>query len=151
MKTTLSAAALTLLASSALAAEPAGVARVDSRTLEAQVARTTDGLATHPVPTGPDGPTVLIVRRDRPGEVEMHETQNDVFVAHAGRATVLVGGVQTGQRQTAPHEWRGGTLSGATSYPMATGDVLFIPAGLPHQVVVRKGGTFSYLAFKSSK
>ncbi len=91
------------------------------------------------------------MRRDRSGEVELHETQNDVFVAHAGRATVLVGGEVTGHRQTTPHEWRGGSISGATSYPMAAGDVLFIPAGLPHQVIVQKGGTFSYLAFKSNK
>jgi mannose-6-phosphate isomerase-like protein (cupin superfamily) len=150
--TILALGTLATLAAPAVAADaPPGVAHVTAKTLEGQVSRTKDGLATNPVPTGPNGPTVLIVRRDRSGEVELHETQNDVFVAHAGRAKVVVGGRASGQRLTAPHEWRGGAIAGGTSYPMSPGDTLFIPAGLPHQVVVPKGGTFSYLAFKSNK
>jgi len=150
----ISFAAVVLLAGSAVSTQAlndSGVVHVTAQDLEAQVAKTKDGLALNPIPTGPAGPTALIVRRDRAGEVELHETQNDIFVVHAGRAALLVGGQVTGQRLTTPHERRGGVIKGAKSYPMGPGDVLFIPAGLPHQVLVPEGGTFSYLAFKSSK
>jgi quercetin dioxygenase-like cupin family protein len=53
----------------------------------------------------------------------------------------------TGNRQTAPGEFRGGTISGGRDYQLAPGDILWIPAGAPHQVTP-KGGDFRYLAFK---
>jgi len=133
-------------------AAPAGAQAADeghyvsAAELGAMVAKTKDGLATAPVPTGP-GATVLAARRDGVGEVEVHERLNDEFVVQAGHATVRVGGKVAGNRQTAPGEWRGGTITGGASYQLAPGDVLWIPAGSPHQVTP-KGGTFRYLAFK---
>ncbi len=108
--------------------------------------KTKDGLATTPLPTGP-GATVLAAKRDAPGLVELHEHQNDEFVVQAGHAIVRVGGKVTGNHQTAPGEWRGGTIEGGHAYQMAPGDVLWIPAGAPHQVTP-KGGAFRYLAIK---
>jgi mannose-6-phosphate isomerase-like protein (cupin superfamily) len=122
-----------------------------SAELAKAVAKTTDGLATSPLPTGPRGPAVILARREQTGEVEMHENFNDVLVVRDGRASVLVGGKVEGQRQATPGEWRGGKISGAESYALAPGDVLWIPAGLPHQVIVPKGGAFTYMAFKSPK
>jgi mannose-6-phosphate isomerase-like protein (cupin superfamily) len=113
--------------------------------LRAAVAQTKDGLAVSALPTG--AATVVMVRRDRTGEVELHMGQNDVFVAHDGHAVVIIGDKVTGNREVSPGEWRGGTLSGAQRHPMAAGDVLWIPAGLPHQVVPAAGG-FNYVAFK---
>jgi mannose-6-phosphate isomerase-like protein (cupin superfamily) len=108
--------------------------------------KTKDGLATAPLPTGP-GATVLAAKRDKPGMVELHEHQNDEFLVQSGHAIVRVGGKVTGNRQTAPGEWRGGTIEGGHAYQMAPGDVLWIPAGAPHQVTP-KGGAFRYLAIK---
>jgi mannose-6-phosphate isomerase-like protein (cupin superfamily) len=119
---------------------------VSAAELRAMVAQTKDGLATTPLPTGP-GATVLAAHRDREGEAEVHEHLNDEFVVQAGHATVHVGGKVTGNRQTAPGEWRGGTIVGGRVYQLAPGDVLWIPAGSPHQVTP-KGGAFRYLAFK---
>jgi len=136
----------TSLAMSAVA-QGAGEGRyVSAAELKAMVARTTHGLVTAPVPTGP-GATVLVARRDKAGEVEVHERLNDELVAQSGHATVVVGGKLTGQRQTAPGEWRGGTVTGGHSYQLAPGDMLWIPAGAPHQVTP-KGGPFTYLAVK---
>jgi uncharacterized RmlC-like cupin family protein len=115
--------------------------------LQAQVAQAKDGLAIAPAPTGP-GAVVLVVRRERTGEVELHETLNDVLVGQSGHASVVIGDRLEGGRQSAPGEWRGGTIPGGRSYPLGSGDMLWIPAGLPHQVVVPKGGDFRYLAFK---
>ncbi|HEY2359002.1 MAG TPA: AraC family ligand binding domain-containing protein [Phenylobacterium sp.] len=133
-------------AAPARAQEPDEGHYVSAAELGAMVAKTKDGFATAPVPTGP-GATVLAARRDGVGEVEVHEHLNDEFVVQAGHATVRVGGKVAGNRQTAPGEWRGGTVTGGHSYQLAPGDVLWIPAGSPHQVTP-KGGTFRYLAFK---
>ena len=134
------------LAISAAAQAPDEGRYVSAAELKAMVAKTTNGLATAPVPTGPGG-TVLVARRDGVGEVEVHEHLNDEFVVQSGHATVRVGGKLSGQRQTAPGEWRGGSIVGGRVYQMAPGDVLWIPAGAPHQVTP-KGGAFSYLAVK---
>jgi mannose-6-phosphate isomerase-like protein (cupin superfamily) len=137
-----------------LAIAGGGVARaadqphfVQAAQLRAMVTTLKDGIITAPVPTGP-GATILMVRRDRDGEVEVHEHLNDEFVVQAGHAVVRVGGAVTGNRQTAPGEWRGGTMTDGSFYHLSPGDVLWIPAGQPHQTLVEKGGSFSYLAFK---
>jgi mannose-6-phosphate isomerase-like protein (cupin superfamily) len=108
--------------------------------------KTKDGLATAPVPTG-SGATVLAAKRDKPGMVELHEHQNDEFVIQSGHAIVRVGGKVSGNHDVSPGEWRGGTIAGGHVYQVAPGDVLWIPAGSPHQVTP-KGAEVRYLAFK---
>ena len=145
-------AILLMSALSCAAAEPANQPTyVSAAEVRNSVAHTKDGLISAPVATGVGGAVVLMVRRDAPGEVEVHDALNDVLVAHEGKAEVLVGGRVEGNRQTAPGEWRGGKISGAKKYSLAVGDILWVPAGIPHQVVVAKDGSFTYLAFKSAK
>jgi mannose-6-phosphate isomerase-like protein (cupin superfamily) len=133
------------LAGAALAQGDGTVFHRSGAELRAAVAHTKDGLLVSPLPTGTA--TVVMVRRERTGEIELHKGQNDVFVAHDGHATVIIGETVTGNREVSPGEWRGGTMTGGKPYPMAPGDVLWIPAGLPHQVVPTAGG-FNYVAFK---
>ena len=120
---------------------------VSARELRAKVAKTTDGLAGFYLPTGP-GAVMVMAHRRKTGEVEAHTRLNDAFVAQDGHATVLVGGRVEGNGEAAPGEWRGRALLGGQAYEMSPGDVLWIPAGVPHQVVVPQGGSFSYIAIK---
>jgi mannose-6-phosphate isomerase-like protein (cupin superfamily) len=120
---------------------------VSAERLRAGVAKTTAGLATFTVPTELKTP-LLMVRREADGEVEQHDKLNDEFVSVRGRASIMIGGVAQGQRQSAPDEWRGGTLRGGKIYNLNAGDLIWIPAGVPHQMLVRKGASFEYLAFK---
>lgn len=120
---------------------------VAAKDLTGKVATLKDGLVTATLPTGP-GALVLIARRDRTGEAEVHANFADHFVVQKGSATVLVGGTIRGDRETAPGERRGGVITGATAYAVGPGDVVWIPAGLPHQVVVPAGGDFTYLISK---
>lgn len=131
----------------AAAAQPAdeGV-YASAAELQAATAQLKEGVITAPAPTGP-GTTLLLARRDRPGDVELHTHKNDQFVVQAGHATVRVGGKVTGNHEIGPGEFRGGTITGGRDYQLAPGDILWIPAGAPHQVTP-KGGTFRYLAFK---
>jgi hypothetical protein len=70
---------------------------------------------------------------------------------HAGSAIVLHGGTVVGGRETAPGEIRGGRINGSTQQPVLPGDVLVIPAGTPHQVVVAPGEWITYLVVKAAK
>ena len=136
-----------ILAAMATAAAADQAHRVTDAEVAAMVATLKDGVATAPLPTGP-GAIVLAARRDRDGEVEVHERLNDELVVRSGHAVFRVGGKVSGNRQTAPGEWRGGTIDGGDLYRLGPGDVLWIPAGTPHQALVGKGSSFSYLAVK---
>lgn len=139
-------AAVALTAASAQAQTDGPPAHLSAAELRASVAQAQGGLAVHPLPTG--AAKVSMVRRERSGEIEVHMALNDVFVGHDGRATVVVGDSVAGNHEVSPGEWQGGTISGGHSYSMGPGDVLWIPAGRPHQVQVPDGGSFSYIAFK---
>jgi mannose-6-phosphate isomerase-like protein (cupin superfamily) len=137
---------LIALASAAAAQSGGEAVYVPAAKLTAMVAKTKDGSVSAAVPTGP-GTTLLTAHRDADGLVEVHTKLNDEIVVRSGQATFLVGGKVEGDKETAPGEWRGGKISGGHAYAMGPGDVLWIPAGAPHQVVSPKGD-FYYLAFK---
>jgi mannose-6-phosphate isomerase-like protein (cupin superfamily) len=80
--------------------------------------------------------------------VEVHAGLDDVMMVESGSATLLVGGTVTGARQTAPGEQRGGSIDGGATQPLAPGDVMVIPTGVPHQVVVPQGGSVTYVVVK---
>jgi hypothetical protein len=114
------------------------------------VATTADGLVTHSAVDDPAART-LIVRRDRPGLVEVHDGLNDVVVAQAGAAILLAGGRAEGGRQAEAGEWRGGTIVGGERRRLGPGDIAWIPAGVPHQLIVEPGGSFTYVVIKTVK
>lgn len=91
----------------------------------------------------------VVLRRDRTGEVEVHDAWDDVIVVRSGAAMLLHGGAISGGRQTAPGETRGGVISGGVAQPIAAGDIVVVPAGIPHQVQVAPGGTVTYLVVKA--
>lgn len=97
---------------------------------------------------GVTGRQVLMIRRDETGDVEVHTELDDTIVIERGTAKFRVGGTITGNHQTAPTEWRGGTMTGWREYTVSAGDLLLIPAGVPHQAVVTSG-TLSYLTIKT--
>src|SRR5215475_3116962 len=78
----------------------------------------------------------MLAHREADGQVELHETQADVFFVQSGTATLLVGGTLTGAETTAPHEKRNGTIQGGTRQKLSTGDIVHIPANMPHQLLV---------------
>ena len=71
-------------------------------------------------------------RRDAPGEVEYHEHATDLMYVVEGEATVITGGQMNGVREIAPGELRASAVVGGTAHQLEPGDVLAIPAGVPH-------------------
>jgi quercetin dioxygenase-like cupin family protein len=75
---------------------------------------------------------VHIFHRDKPGEVEVHTKDTDIFYILEGAATFVTGGTTVGGKETAPTEFRGTSMDGGVVRLITKGDVLIIPANVPH-------------------
>jgi mannose-6-phosphate isomerase-like protein (cupin superfamily) len=91
----------------------------------------------------------MIAHRQGDGEAELHEQMADLFVVESGEATLVYGGEVVNGKTTAPNEIRGPSIKGGKRQQLTTGDVVHIPAGMPHQLLVPK--RFTYFVMKVSK
>ncbi len=89
-----------------------------------------------------------VSHRDRNGVAEVHEKLVDVLVVESGEATLVVGGEVVGPKTTAPGEIQGDSIKGGVSNKVSTGDVIHIPAGVPHQFFVDPGKQITYFVVK---
>lgn len=92
--------------------------------------------------------TFSAVLRKASGSAEMHETQADIFVITAGEGILTIGGTIPDGKSTQPNEIRGTSITGGVERKVAAGDVLTIPAKMPHQLKVGAGKEIAYLAMK---
>jgi glc operon protein GlcG len=93
---------------------------------------------------------VMALRRDQPGEVEVHDRDIDIFYVLEGSASLVTGGSATDPRTTAPGETRAKTIAGGEERRVAKGDVVVIPNGVPHWFK-EVSGPFLYYMVKVSK
>jgi mannose-6-phosphate isomerase-like protein (cupin superfamily) len=92
--------------------------------------------------------STLIAHREGDGESEVHDVQADFFVVQTGNATLVLGGEVVGGKTTAPGEIRGSSIKGGQRHALAAGDVVHIPAKVPHQLLVAPGKEFTYFVIK---
>ena len=71
-------------------------------------------------------------RREGPGVAEVHDWETDVVYVLDGAATLILGGRVVEPKVTEPGQVRGPIIQGGESRHIARGDVLVIPAGVPH-------------------
>ena len=71
-------------------------------------------------------------RRSAPGEAELHEKDTDIFHIIDGSASFVTGGTIGNPRTEAPGEIRGKEITGGKTQRLKKGDVIVIPAGVPH-------------------
>jgi mannose-6-phosphate isomerase-like protein (cupin superfamily) len=90
----------------------------------------------------------LQIRRASSGVPEVHDRWIDVAIVQAGRGTLLSGGRVAGSHVESPGEHRGGSIVGGTARPVAAGDLMIIPAGIPHQYQIATGDSLRYLTTK---
>ncbi|WP_200925646.1 cupin domain-containing protein [Sphingomonas sp. Leaf22] len=67
-----------------------------------------------------------------PGRPAVHPDQAEYAIVIAGAGTLRSGGTMVGGRQTQPGLIEGDRIIGATERPLKPGDVMLIPAGVPH-------------------
>ena len=71
-------------------------------------------------------------RRDQPGQAEVHGLDTDLIHVLEGTATFVTGGRAVDLKITGPDEWRGAAIEGGDTRVLAPGDVIIVPAGVPH-------------------
>jgi mannose-6-phosphate isomerase-like protein (cupin superfamily) len=86
--------------------------------------------------------------RSRSGEAEVHDQFADLFIVLAGAATLVTGGSVAGARIVAPGETRGVSINGGMQQNLRPGDVAHVPAGTPHQMLLRGEDTVTCLVMK---
>jgi mannose-6-phosphate isomerase-like protein (cupin superfamily) len=89
----------------------------------------------------------LVLRRQS-GTSEVHQKMTDIFVIESGEADVVAGGQLVNPTNASPTEIRGTGIEGGVEHHVVAGDVLTIPAGMPHQVKVALGKDVLYMAMK---
>jgi mannose-6-phosphate isomerase-like protein (cupin superfamily) len=92
--------------------------------------------------------SAFVAYRNGPGEAEIHEKLADLLLIREGEGTVLVGGKIVGGKPSGQDEVRGTSIEGGTKYPIAAGDILYIPANTVHQFQVEPGKSFTAMVVK---
>jgi mannose-6-phosphate isomerase-like protein (cupin superfamily) len=95
-----------------------------------------------------DNHIVGISHREGDGSAELHETQADIFIVESGDATLIVGGTMVAPKTIKPHEVRGTGISGGSFKKLVPGDIVHIPANVPHQLKIAAGSSFTYTVIK---
>lgn len=77
--------------------------------------------------------SVICYSRTAPGRAEAHAGHAHVWYILEGEGTVVTGGTIMDVETAVPGEPRGSRIEGGQPQRVAAGDVLVIPAGVPHQ------------------
>src|SRR5215468_1929466 len=75
---------------------------------------------------------IQILKRTGPGQVEVHDKETDTFYVLDGEATFVTGGTMVGGKVSRPNQQLGTNINGGETRYLAKGDVMVIPAGVPH-------------------
>ena len=146
----IAAAVLGLGAGLALAQSNQGVAHLPSTKLKGYATSLKGAMASEQL--GNRGNySLMVARREADGEAEIHEGWADIHIPQDGEAVILHGGKLEGGRVTQPGEIRGGKIVGGTIQKVREGDVVVIPAGVPHQTLVAKGKPVTVMIIKVEK
>ena len=106
-----------------------------------------DGSASETLEKYPHHFTMLAFRQ-RSGGGELHQNFADVFFIVDGHATVVTGGKMVDEKTSGPGELRGTRVEGGSQQDVKAGDIVHIPAGTPHQTMVKDGETVTYFVVK---
>lgn len=86
--------------------------------------------------------------RDANGNPEQHDAIIDVVMVQSGEGELQLGGTMIGKRGTTTGEYVGIRLEGGERHPLAAGDIVHIPAGVPHAFLVAEGQHITYVLLK---
>lgn len=153
MRLALRAIALTLMVAPVLAAD-----HPDFRLWKADELRKRDTALSQKV--GPDHSSretladfgdhrFRFLHRNADGFPEQHDNIVDVVFVQSGEGTLQLGGVMIDKKATGgAGEFVGSRLDGGSRHPLGAGDVIHIPATVPHAFLVPKGKHLTYVLVK---
>ena len=87
--------------------------------------------------------------RDADGVPEQHDHIVDVVIVQSGEGSLLLGGQMINPKASAgAGEYLGTGIEGGERHPLGAGDVVHIPARIPHSFLVPKGKHITYVLVK---
>ena len=93
-----------------------------------------------------------LLYRDADGAPEQHDEIVDVVFVQSGEGTLQLGGEMIGRRAgSGAGEYLGTRLEGGERHRLGPGDVVHIPAGIPHSFLVPEGQHITYVLVKFPK
>jgi mannose-6-phosphate isomerase-like protein (cupin superfamily) len=91
---------------------------------------------------------IKLSERTVSGGAEIHAHFDDVMLVTDGKATLVTGGELIDARTVGDGEIAGTGIRNGQSQTVMTGDVIHIPAGIPHQLLIAVGTTYSAVVIK---
>jgi len=86
--------------------------------------------------------------RTSSGGAEVHAHFDDVLVITQGQATLITGGTVVDPKTDSDGETKGASIRDGKSQTISAGDIIHIPAGTPHQMIIAPGTLFSTFVVK---
>jgi mannose-6-phosphate isomerase-like protein (cupin superfamily) len=86
-----------------------------------------------------------LAHREKSGVVESHLTRTVVMIVQSGEATLVVGADVVDPKNTSPTELRGTSIRNGIERKVSAGDVINMPASLPHQFILEPGKQITYI------
>ncbi|MBV9441969.1 MAG: hypothetical protein JO217_04680 [Acidobacteriaceae bacterium] len=90
----------------------------------------------------------MLAHREATGSSEVHEHEADIFVITSGGGVLVSGGKVIHPETQKPGEIRGTGIEGGEKRTVASGDIVHIAAGVPHQLLIEKGKPVTYFVVK---
>jgi len=91
----------------------------------------------------------MLAYRNQSGGAEVHARFADVFLIESGSATLETGGTVVDPKvDDATGETRGAALANSRAQQLHAGDIVHIPAGVPHRMRLEPGATVLYFVVK---
>lgn len=91
---------------------------------------------------------IKLSQRTVSGGAEAHAHFDDVMIVMQGKATLITGGELIDAHTGVNGESTGSGIRNGIVQPIATGDIVHVPAGVPHQLLIAPGTTYSALVIK---
>lgn len=86
--------------------------------------------------------------RTASGGAEVHTQYDDIFFVTDGKAELITGGTVVHAITDNDGETKGSGIQNGNSQTIAKGDVVHIPAGTPHQLILSPGSIYSCIVIK---
>ena len=92
--------------------------------------------------------SIMLSERTVNGGAEVHAHFDDVMLVMEGKATLITGGELIDAHVGQNGESGGSGIRNGTTQSIAAGDLIHIPAGTPHQLLIPPGTQYSALVIK---
>jgi mannose-6-phosphate isomerase-like protein (cupin superfamily) len=66
------------------------------------------------------------------GHDQVADEETDILYIIDGEATFVTGGTMVGGKQSSPNQWLGTDIQGGETHHLTKGDIVTVPAGMPH-------------------